>query len=518
MGRAHSDRYPMIDALLSAAAYSHPVRRIEYLETHISWVILTGEFAYKVKKPVDLGFLDFRTLEQRRHFCEEELRLNRCWAPRLYLDVVPIVRCGDGVKVGGEGEPVEFAVRMRQFDQGMRLDHLIEQGRLAPGDMLELAEEVARRHTAAARVDANGNFFATTRRVIEENFEALRGEMPDALLRRLDGWMRRMLRRHEAFIGDRVRSGWIRECHGDLHLANIVRLPEGIRAFDCIEFSRELREIDVVADYAFLTMDLIARGAAGYAYTFVNRYLEKTGDYDGARLLPLYLLYRAMVRAKVAVINREQHEARTDRAVDRHTLRRYCALARALVSDRPPLLVLMTGLSGSGKTWLSTRLVPELRALRLRSDIERKRLFGLEESADSESGVAAGIYSPENSAAIYEYLLSKAEALLHAGINVILDASFLEVSRRSRARTAAAACGVRCVIVQTKAPPEVLVERVQARLANGDASEADVAVLHHQIGNADPLDEAELETAVTVETNSEVDIPAIAARIRALRY
>jgi aminoglycoside phosphotransferase family enzyme/predicted kinase len=508
----------MIDALLSPAAYAHPVGRIECLETHISWVILTGEFAYKIKKPVDLGFLDFRTLEQRRHFCEEELRLNRAWASRLYLDVVPIVEVDGGVRVDGEGEPVDYAVRMRQFDQAMRLDHLVDAGRLTVDDVLELAEEIARRHIAARRVSPDPHLRVTTERLIWDNFRELQGEVPDVFLRRLESWMRRAIERHEALLGDRIGSGWYRECHGDLHLANIVRLPEGIRAFDCIEFSRELRQIDVVADYAFLTMDFIARGSVGYAYTFVNRYLEKTGDYDGARLLPLYLLYRAMVRAKVAAIGSEQHRTRNDNAGDRHTLRRYCALARALVSERRPLLVLMTGLSGSGKTWLSTRLVPLLPALRLRSDLERRRQFDLAESAHSDSGIATGIYDPGVSSAVYDHLLDSAADLLDAGINVILDAAFLDAGNRLRARRVAEAHGVRCVTIRTVADPATLRERLQRRAGTGDASEADNRVLRYQLDTVDPLTPREREMTLTVDTEDEVDAAAIAARIRELTY
>jgi len=507
----------MIEALLSAAAYPHPASQIELLETHISWVILTGDYAYKIKKPVDLGFLDFTTLEQRRHYCEEELRLNRSWAPRLYLGVVPVVRTGDRYQVGGDGEPVEYAVRMRQFDQAMRLDHLIEAGRLTPDDVLELADEVARRHLAAPHIEPDGRLRETTEQLIWDNFDELRDDVPKAFLAKLHAWMQSRLARYEGLIATRIESGCFRECHGDLHLANIVRLAEGIRAFDCIEFSRELREIDVVADYAFLTMDFIARGAVDYAYTFVNRYLEKTGDYAGAQLLPLYLLYRAMVRAKVAAIGREQHTARTDQAEDRHTISRYCALARALVSERRPMLVVMTGFSGSGKTWLSTQLVPVLPAVRLRSDLERKRRFGLEEAADSESGVAAGIYDPTVSAAVYDDLLKKAAGLLDAGINVIIDAAFLDADRRLRARHIAEAGKARFVIVQTLAGDKVLRQRLAQRKGSGDASEADARVLEYQLDKADPISAGEEHLTVSVDSETVVDPVVVAARIKALR-
>jgi hypothetical protein len=508
----------IIDALLSAAVYPHPVSRIELLETHISWVILTGGYAYKVKKPVDLGFLDFTTLEQRRHYCEEELRLNRRWAPRLYLAVVPIVLENGHFQVGGTGVPVEYAVKMRQFDQAMRLDHLIEAGRLGTDDVLELANEVARRHMAARRVEPRGDLQETTEKLIWDNFAELEGEVPEALLGKLRGWMQERLEGQATAMWERIRAGFFRECHGDLHLANIVRLPEGIRAFDCIEFSKALREIDVVADYAFLTMDFIARGAVGHAYTFINRYLEQTGDYAGAQLLPVYLLYRAMVRAKVAAIGRDQHAVRSDKAGERHTIQRYCALARVLVSARRPMLVLMTGMSGSGKTWLSTQLVRSLPALRLRSDLERKRRFGLAEADSSASGIATGLYDPEVSAAVYDALLRSAAKLLDAGINVILDAAFLDADQRRRARQFAGDCDVRCVLVRTVARRRTLQERIQRRAISGDASEADLEVLRYQLDTADPIESSEEPMTLTVDTEDVVDAVAIAARIRQLRY
>jgi aminoglycoside phosphotransferase family enzyme len=505
----------MIDALRNAAAYPHPIEKIEILETYISWVILTGKFAYKIKKPVDVGFLDFHTLEKRRHYCEEELRLNRIWAPRLYVDVVPIVRSDGGVKVGGEGTPIEYAVRMRQFDQGMRLDHQIESGSLTQGDILELADEIARRHARARRIAPGAQLLATTERLIWDNFSVLDGEVPGVFLCRLRDWMQGQLDMHGTFIRERIASGYYRECHGDLHLGNIVHLAEGIRAFDCIEFSRELREIDVVADYAFLAMDFIARGASAFAWVFVNHYLEKTGDYEGVRLLPMYIVYRSMVRAKVAVLGRVASRVRTDNAGDRHSIARYCALARALSTRRRPMLILMTGFSGSGKTWLSTRLIPALPALRLRSDIERKRLFEMDELADSESGIAGGIYEREAGAAVYERLLQAAEDMLRCGNNVILDAAFLDATNRGRAREVAEACGAACVTVQTVAGKSEMQKRLRQRGQQGtDASEADADVLQYQLDTADPLGSEEMRSILVVDTEVDADIAATVAGIR----
>ena len=508
-------RSTLIDGLLCAAAYPHPVGRIELVETHISWVILTGELVYKIKKPVDLGFLDFRDLERRHFFCQEEIRLNRFWAPGIYLDVVPIVMRACRPEVGAAGRPVEYAVRMRQFDQSMRLDHQLETGRLTVDDMLELAGEIAGRHQKARMVPPNGRLLLATRKLIWDNFDDLTGEVSNNVLTALHRWTRETLGLEEARLRDRCEKGFYRECHGDLHLGNIVRLPAGIKAFDCIEFSAELRNIDVVADYAFLVMDLCARGRTDLAYVFLNRYLEISGDYDGVSLLPLYVVYRSLVRAKVAAIRRRERDPGESSEDDRRTIEHYCELARTFTARRPSTLILMTGLSGSGKTWISTRLLAALPAVRLRSDLERKRLFGLGETADSHSGIASGIYSRDAGDMVYQRMLDGAAAMLQAGFDVILDAAFLEGEHRERARQVAAGCGARFAIVMVVASEPVLRRRLRQRTAAGvDASEADRDVLEHQLGKAEALTSVELGSTVTVNTDTEVDVASVVAGIR----
>mgnify|MGYP001822398137 FL=1 len=503
-----SQRPDLVSSLLCASAYPHAVESIELIETHISWVFLTGDFAYKVKKPVDLGFLNFETLEQRRHYCYEELRLNRAWAPSVYLDVVPLVSVNGAICVDGDGEAVEYALRMRQFDQEMRLDHRIDAGQLTHEDVRSLAEEIARRHADARRVQGTSALVETTERLIWDNFEALAGVVPGVSLPQLREWTQKKLQAHAALIRARCDDGHYRDCHGDLHLGNLVAVDNGFRAFDCIEFSREFREIDVVADYAFLLMDFIARGAPDLATVFANRYLEKTGDYSGACLLPVYLVYRSMVRAKVAALlpHGETH--------DQATIRRYIALARAHAAQRRPILVCMTGLAGSGKTWLSTRLLARFPAIRLRSDLERKRLFGFAETADSHSGIGEGIYDRDAGAAVYERLLSQGADLLSAGLNVILDATFLDVRDRKLARQMAERVGAGAVLVQAIASQDALRARVRDRAAAPSVSEADISVLEHQLDTAVPLDDDELVAAVVVDTEADIDISAITAKIR----
>ena len=505
----------LVEALLRPEAFPHAVDDVETIETHISWVVLAGNYAYKIKKPVVLDFLDFGTLEKRRHFCEEELRLNRPWAPELYLDVVAITGPADAPAIGGDGDALEYAVKMLRFDQDLRLDRQLADGLLTVADMKELGQNIAARHAAAARPDP-----ADRERLLEqalhyfrENFDHL-GDILDAdEFRLLRDWTERELEKHEATIKQRFDDGFVRDCHGDLHLGNLVRLPSGITTFDCIEFNPDLRNTDVFADVGFLVMDLTEKGHPDLAAHFLNRYLERSGDYEGAILLDLYFVYRCLVRAKVAAIRSREREDEDERAADVSEARDYAAMARRQASNGEPVLVLMHGLSGSGKTWLSERLMAALPAIRVRSDIERKRLSGLDETADSESGIGSGIYSPESSAETYERLYTLADNLLAAGHHVILDAAFLEKKRRVSARSVASSLGVPSVLVCAEAPVDVLRARIEKRAKQKDeASEADLAVLEHQLRTVDLP--APGEAALIVDTSDEIDIDALVASVR----
>jgi len=504
----------LIEGLLSPAAYPHEVGQVELVETHISWVFLAGEYAYKIKKPVDFGFLDFTTLAKRHHYCEEEVRLNRSWAPNLYFEVVPITVVDGKPCIAGEGMPIEYAVRMRQFPYDMRLDRQLAIGELRGEDMLELATEIARQHLNATPIKPSERLLRGTRQQIHDNYEALAGNVSNAFLSAQRHWMESKLDDYGPIIAKRTKEGFFRECHGDLKLANIVRLPEGIRAFDCIEFNRDLREIDLVADYAFLTMDLKVRGAAGLASIFLNRYLELTGDYSGACLLPIYEVYRSLVRAKILGIKLREVGATESAASDRRAMKRYCALARSLTMQRRPILVAMTGYSGSGKSWLSTRLIPGLAAIRLRSDLERKRLAGLSPAADSKSGIESGIYDRATTGAVYEQLLETAGELLRTGLNVIVDASFLSASHRRLARETAERSGAEFALVRTVASETELQKRLKNRGQAANVSEADVAVLRHQLDSADLLAADEMGAAIIVDTEQDIDILELTAELQ----
>ncbi len=302
---------PLVSGLLKPDAYPHRVRAVQLRQTHISWILLTGDFAYKIKKPVDLGFVDFTTLERRHYFCTEEVRLNRRFAPDLYLDVVAIARQDGMMRICGEGKPVEFAVRMRQFDETRLASQLLSDEQLTATHIDELAVVMTSLHDSAARDDAREwGSPAQVREPIVENFAALRPLIGDPARQRqldqLQEWSLSTCEALPAILERRQEEGFVRECHGDLHLGNIVQWQGAMTPFDCIEFQPALRWIDVMSEIAFLVMDLDVHGRPDLAWRFLNDYLEMTGDYAGLPVLPLYLVYRAIVRAKVDALRLHQ--------------------------------------------------------------------------------------------------------------------------------------------------------------------------------------------------------------------
>ena len=510
----------LVASLLKPQAYPHPVGHLELLETHISWVILTGTYAYKIKKSLKLDFLDFSSLRQRRHYCEEELRLNRRMAPQLYLDVVPICGSEKHPHVGGEGRAIEYAVKMHQFRQSAQLDKQLDAGLLNENDMCDLAETIAAYHHDAVVVDFSDDqdvmLGISTPQL--DNFPPINSVTELRTTHHVQKWTTQSLRGLESALIDRHKNGFVRECHGDLHLANLVRLASGIVAFDCVEFSPALRRIDVISDVAFLAMDLVACARQDLAQIFVNRYLECTGDYSGMSVFGLYFVYHSMIRAKIAAVRSGERQEAEGRAEDIAQLKHYLAVAIRWVKRPLPVLVGMHGFSGSGKTWLATQLMSELPAVRIRSDIERKRLLGLDETASSESRPGRGAYTDAVKANVYVSMMEIIDGLLGAGFNVIADASFLLYTDRKMLEALADRRDVTLVSVDLDAVNDVLAQRLRDRtLARDDASEADTAVLNYQRKHADPLTAAEREHTVFVMTDRQVDPGAIVRSIRTLQ-
>jgi len=510
----------LVSAMQSAGFFDHPVDSIEMHETHISWVILAGEFAYKIKKSVDFGFLDFSTLQKRHFFCEEELRLNHRFAPQLYLDVVKICGTVDAPVLNGSGEPLEYAVRMRRFPQADLLENLAATGQLTAGHIDRIATLLAGIHAGVARAGAESEFgrVPDIHHWVMENFShirsALRCEQCDSRLDDLEVWCRRELEAIRGHLEQRRKGGFIRECHGDLHLGNLALVNGEITPFDCLEFNPKLRWIDVMSEAAFLVMDLQDRGYPEMAYRFLNRYLQDTGDHEGLRVLGYYLVYRALVRAKVAALRYAQSGTQAaDSAAALGEYEGYINLATSWVTRPKPFMAIMHGVSGSGKSWLASRLAERAGAIMLRSDVERKRLFGLEANARTDSGVHAGIYSRAASERTYARLEKIADSVLASGLPVIVDAAFLKQDERLRFRRLAEARNVRFGIVHMEVAEPVLVERIRKRsMAGSDPSEAGIAVLQSQLASQELLSRSEM-AAVAIVEGDQASSPGVLQRI-----
>jgi len=511
---------PLITGLLKADAYPHPVQAVRLIETHCAWVLLTGEFAYKIKKPVDFGFLDFSTLEKRRFYCEEEIRLNRRFAPQVYLDVVAVGGTVQQPRIAAAGVALEYAVRMRQFADGGLLSQLAAQQRLQRAHIDQLVEVIGRFHQNAAHASMDSGYGEPGRihHWVQENFEHIRPALDEARdierLEHLRRWSEQERRRIDGVLAQRRQGGFIRECHGDLHLGNITLIEDRVTPFDCVEFNPELRWIDLMSEAAFLIMDLDDRGYSGFAHHFLNRYLQHTGDYAGLAVLRYYLVYRALVRAKVAVLRRAQtapgsepfRQATTD-------YRQYAQLAADYLAPHDARLVITHGLSGSGKSTVAAQLCEHTGMIQIRSDIERKRLAGLAADGRSGSGVGDGLYTADRTQQTYRQLATLAGRVLQAGYSVIVDATFLEQARRGEFQTLATSLQVPFVILHCEADDAELERRVLARAAAGtDPSEAGLEVLYAQRRIRQPLTADELRHTVAVDT-ARYDIHALQTAI-----
>ncbi|MBC5783477.1 AAA family ATPase [Ramlibacter sp. USB13] len=444
----------------------------ELVETHISWVVLLPDRVYKLKKPLRLPFVDYSTPERRQAFCEEEVRLNRRLAPTLYLGVSRVTGPADAPAFDGTGETLDHAVRMVRFPEEATFAARAQAARLGPADVDRLAAMLSAFHAAAPAVRDPAPATLSQRALAVLDACA-------ALLSMEDGEALRACIGTEASVAEplwqqRRASGHARDVHGDLHLANLLELGDEVLAFDCIEFDPGLRCIDVLEDAAFAAMDLAAHGLPALCWRFLNAWLEGTGEYDALPGLRLCLVYRALVRASAQHLR----EARSARALH------YAAQALAWSRRTPARLVITHGLPGSGKTWASQRLLEREGAIRIRSDVERKRLHGLAALADSRAS-GLEIYGTEATQRTYERLFALASPILQAGWTVVLDAAFLRRAERNAARSLAQSLGVPFAILHCEAPAEVLRDRIAGR--RGDASEADQAVLEKLLAQAEPL-------------------------------
>lgn len=510
----------LIRNLCERGKYPHPVSAIHLVETHISWVLLTGDFVYKIKKPVDFGFLDFSTLEKRHFFCREELRLNRRFTEDLYLDVVPITGTTEHPEMGGNGPAIEFAVKIRQFPSGLILAELAKTGKLTEEEIDGMADRIADFHAHIARTDPDSPYgdSENIKKWFDENFDHLNprlsGESQLAQLRAIRDWGSQQWQALTGLMRQRKLEGYVRECHGDLHLGNMTLLNGKIVLFDCIEFNPMLRWIDVVSEVAFLLVDLSHAGCRTLANRLLNRYLHATGDYRGLRLLRYYLVYRALVRAKVTLLRQEQKNQAAGYWQPSPEYGEYMDLAEHFAETPPPLLILTHGYSGSGKSTIAGRLAETIGAIWLRSDTERKRLYGYAATQPSGSGLDTGLYTAQAGQATYRKLAELAGEAIAAGFPVIVDAAFLKSEQRRSFRELAADSGARFIIVDVRASGESLRRRIERRRQQqNDPSEATLAVLEQQLHTAERLTDDEADRIIAIDSERDSALATLLAEL-----
>jgi len=501
----------LIAALQNPALFPHPVEQFQVIETHISWVLLTGPYVYKIKKPMNFGFLDFTTLAAREHFCQQELKLNQRLTHDLYLDVLPITGTAEAPQLGGEGDAIEFALKIRQFPQDGLLSVLQAKGELTTAHIDDMARQIAEFHTSTPRVPSENPLGSPEYAMapVSQNFEQILPfltEKADLVqLSALEAWANASYARLQPLMARRKADGFIRECHGDIHLGNITLIDGKVVIFDCIEFNEPFRMTDVYADIGFLAMDLEDRGLKSLSRRLISQYLEHTGDYEGLELLNFYKAYRALVRAKVALFSLSADADHVQRATTLRQYRNYANLAESYSAIPSNFLAITHGVSAVGKSHVAMRLVEALGAVRLRSDVERKRLFG-----DSQN-----LYASDVSAATYKRLNELAAVVLHAGFPVVIDATFLKFDQRQATAQVAENTGTPFLIVDCAAPKAVIQGWLAQRQAlNNDPSDATMDVIEAQLANREPLTADETLRSRHVETNLSGDLDKLVDDIR----
>jgi aminoglycoside phosphotransferase family enzyme/predicted kinase len=496
----------LVQQLLNPKCYDHPVEHVELIETHISWIFLAGAYAYKLKKPVSLGFLDFSNLDKRRFYCFEELRLNRAFSPELYLDVVPVGGPIKNVRIG-QTPALDYLVKMNRFDQYDQLDKRLENNRLTATQLKSFAQKIATLHQQAEiapKISRFGNIEEISQPV-QTNFKQIRkillNDQFKDILDALESWSLETTQQLKPFFAKRKLTEHIRACHGDLHLRNMAWIDNQPVLFDCIEFNPSLRIIDTINDIAFLTMDLDVRGQNFFSWVFLDAYMQHSGDFNGLTGLRFYQVYRAMVRAKVAAIQLSQNQQEKQQPL-LDLLSSYLHLAMTYIKTPKAQLILTHGLSGSGKSTFVNKLAPHIGALCLHSDRERKR---------SPASMNTDLYTSRAREKTYTQLAQHTENMLMQGINVIVDATFTRKQDRQIFQRIADKERRPLTILDFQLSEQTLRNRLRHRsTSTAELSDADEKVLDLQLTHAEPLSQAEKQKSIVItETTSIEDLVRI---------
>lgn len=469
----------ILQSLLKPSAYPEPTVSVRLIQTHVSFIFITDDFVYKIKKPVDFGFLNFSTLDRRRFYCNEEVRLNRRLSPDIYLGVVEVRESPCGAAFHGDGKVIDYAVKMRRLPEERMLNRLLGEGKATDDDIRRIARTIAEFHLDAGRSEEIDRYGSTEciRRNWEENFQqiadfsslTIRGQD----LRIIKEWVENFLVENERLFADRVSRGFIRDCDGDIHTENIC-LNDQVRIFDCIEFNNRFRYSDTASDIAFLLMDFDFNGRPDFSDIFLAEYAAATEDRDIGRLLDFYKLYRAVVRGKVESFSlRDPNIPAHEKQAAKQRAIRYFRLARGYVLRRklPPSLIITCGLTGTGKSSMAKELAFELGLEVAGSDETRKRLAAVGPYEHRLDEYNKGIYTETFTDATYGELLRRSEKTLAAGRGIVVDATFRRKGDRLLFRNLAARLKVPFYLILTTCPENVVKERLDERLRRREVSD-----------------------------------------------
>ncbi|MBI2935145.1 MAG: AAA family ATPase [Chloroflexi bacterium] len=484
----------LVRAMSRPGFYPDRPSAVEVIQTQMSVVFLTGNYAYKIKKPVNLGYLDYTSLEQRQLNCKQEVTLNQRLCPDHYFGVVPVTLHEGRYLIDGPGQTVEYAVKMKQLPRDRTMDVLLRSNAVTAAMLHDLAERIAVFHARAATGPVISEFGSpeAIRRNIDENFSQTEAYLNNVIslrrLRRLNSYSISFLERNEGLLRSRAAGGRVRDCHGDLHLAHVC-FCDGICIFDCIEFNERFRYCDVASEIAFLAMDMDRYDRPDLSDSMVNNYVTAAGDPGLLELLDFYKCYRAMVRAKVNCFKlNDPLLAETEKEAASETARRYFTLAESytLKSTRPVLIVMM-GLVASGKSALARAVSEATGAPVVSSDVTRKQLAGvpLRERHFEEYG--AGLYAREATRKTYAALYARAGTILKKGKAVVLDATFRKQAEREAAWSLAQEFGARFLLVECRCPEEETRKRLARRLEQGSISDGRWEVYVQQKVDLEPV-------------------------------
>ena len=499
----------LLEALQKPDAYPHKPRNVEFTQTQMSLVFLTGDFAFKIKKPVNLGYLDYTTLEKRHFFCEQEVKLNRRLSPEIYLEVVPVVQKGDRITVGGEGNIIDYAVKMKQLPREKTLDNLLLKDQVTTDMVAKVASKLAAFHKQAI-TNATISTFGKPDAIlvnIEENASQTRKYLGRSIsytiYERVAAYNERFTREHRLLFQKRVAEGRIKDCHGDLHAAHVC-FSNGLYIFDCIEFNDRFRYGDVASEVAFLAMDLDRYGRADLSQSFVNNYVTYSKDEDLLHLLNFYKCYRAYVRGKVESFQLDD-ELIKDKKTALATAKSYFNLAHSYARDKL-LLILVAGTVGTGKTTLARALSMNTGFVIISSDVTRKKLADIPATEHRFEDFRDGIYSADFSKKTYDKMYAQANALLLQGQSVILDASFMKKEERAKAQRLSRETGAGFLIIECVLNEDTIKKRLEQRLKETTVSDGRWEIYESQRKDFDIISEFTPQNHIIVDTSPETGI------------